>query len=537
MTSLNSDLIHVLLVDDEPEFIELVVDLLESEGDKLVTSTAVAPEEGLELLNEQDIDCVVADYILNGTDGIEFLEMVRAECGDIPFVLLTGRGSGEIAARAMANGVTDYVPKATEPDQIRILANRIESTVERHRSQRALEASQRELDRSFERITDGFFSVDDEWRYTFVNQQGAEFVGHSPEAMVGNTVWEIFPGLKDSPFEEAFRTATAEQESIHIEEFYPPHDRWYSVSVYPDENGLSIYFRPIDERKQFEEAIVALHEVANDLSQLDSVEAICERSIGAAENLLDFDLSLVAIEEAGMLQPKAVSSEMTADDFEAISVDEGIAGKTFLTGESYLIDDIDAHPETDHERWSSLLSIPIGEHGNFQAGDEETHAFDERDLRLAQLLMSHTTDHLDRLANKRKLKRQIERLDEFAGIVSHDLRNPLNVAMGHLELAASECETGHHADIEQALNRMDELIEDLLSLARLGTSVTDMEAVSLEVLAENCQDNVDTGHVTFSVETTQTIHADESRLQQLLENLYRNAVEHAGPDCTCEWGA
>jgi len=137
---------------------------------------------------------------------------------------------------------------------------------------------------------------------------------------------------------------------------------------------------------------------------------------------------------------------------------------------------------------------------------------------------------------KRQLERQNKRLNEFTGVVSHDLRNPLGVAEGRLELAREECDSEHLDTVATAHDRMETLIEDLLTLAREGGRVSDMEPVDLAELSENCWQNVETADSTIRTSIDRTIQADQSRLAQLLENLMRNAVEHGGEDMTITVG-
>lgn len=129
-----------------------------------------------------------------------------------------------------------------------------------------------------------------------------------------------------------------------------------------------------------------------------------------------------------------------------------------------------------------------------------------------------------------------EKLEKFASIVSHDLRNPLNVAQGRVTLAREECDSEHLNYTQDALKRMQELIDDLLTLARAGTEVSDFEPVNMASLTENCWKNVATAEATLTVDINRTIQADRSRLQQLLENLLRNAVEHGGNTVTITIG-
>jgi PAS domain S-box-containing protein len=137
-------------------------------------------------------------------------------------------------------------------------------------------------------------------------------------------------------------------------------------------------------------------------------------------------------------------------------------------------------------------------------------------------------DITDQKTTERRLEEQNERLDEFASLVSHDLRNPLTVAEGQLVLAQEECESEHLETIHRAHERMETLIDDILTLAREGEQATNIEAVSLSKTVEGCWQNVATEDATLDIASEQTIQADPNRLQRLLENLFRNAIEHGG---------
>ncbi|RLM97585.1 PAS domain S-box protein [Haloarcula sp. Atlit-7R] len=138
-------------------------------------------------------------------------------------------------------------------------------------------------------------------------------------------------------------------------------------------------------------------------------------------------------------------------------------------------------------------------------------------------------DVTERRERQQALERQNERLREFAGVVSHDLRNPLNVAQGQLKLARTECDSDHLDNVAAAIERSNRLIDDLLTLASSGDEVTETESLDLRAIAEGCWQNVPTGDATLLPRTEQTVVADRGRLEQLLENLVRNAVEHARP--------
>jgi len=131
---------------------------------------------------------------------------------------------------------------------------------------------------------------------------------------------------------------------------------------------------------------------------------------------------------------------------------------------------------------------------------------------------------------RRKLESQNEQLEEFTSIVSHDLQSPLSVAAGHLELAEETSESAHLEKASDAIERSQALIDDLLTLAHEDPDVADSDAVSLADAAKDSWQLVETAWATLEVGAPDVIEADRSRLKQLFENLYRNAVEHGGED-------
>jgi PAS domain S-box-containing protein len=145
-------------------------------------------------------------------------------------------------------------------------------------------------------------------------------------------------------------------------------------------------------------------------------------------------------------------------------------------------------------------------------------------------------DVRERKRREEALRENNERLEEFASIVSHDLRNPLNVAQGRLDLAREEHDSEHLDAVADAHERMETLIEDLLTLARDGKGVEEMERVPLREFAETCWEGVETASASFRVETDRAISADRSRLRQLFENLLRNSVEHGSTGSQAEPG-
>ena len=147
------------------------------------------------------------------------------------------------------------------------------------------------------------------------------------------------------------------------------------------------------------------------------------------------------------------------------------------------------------------------------------------------------TNITDREQYRMQLESQNEKLDMFATTVSHDLRNPLNVAIGRLAMAREEEDSEHLQAVDRALSRMEGLITDVLALAKKGEAVGEVETISLTATATRAWDVVESGNATLVTDNELQFEADTDRLEQLLENLFRNAVDHNRPDVTVRIGA
>ncbi|MCU4751703.1 PAS domain-containing protein [Halobacteria archaeon AArc-curdl1] len=183
------------------------------------------------------------------------------------------------------------------------------------------------------------------------------------------------------------------------------------------------------------------------------------------------------------------------------------------TNEETLSHDVEFHtPDNNLRQYDAHLGLLPLEDGEFQG---TVHAF---------------RDVTEQRHSQRELERQNERLEQFASLVSHDLRNPLNVAQGYLELLETDCESGALEELQWSLGRMEALIGDVLELARQGQTVGERTHVPISALATGSWDAVDTGDATLKVTADGTLSVDEGRVRALFENLFRNAIEHGAAE-------
>jgi signal transduction histidine kinase len=136
---------------------------------------------------------------------------------------------------------------------------------------------------------------------------------------------------------------------------------------------------------------------------------------------------------------------------------------------------------------------------------------------------------------QQELERQNDRLEQFASIVSHDLRSPISVAKGRIELANQDGDENLDA-AQDALDRIETIVEDTLLLAQHGDTVGELGTVELSNIIPECWRTADTAEATFEINEDATIRADADRLRNLLENLFINAVDHGGESVTVRVG-
>ncbi|QOS13379.1 receiver/sensor box histidine kinase (plasmid) [Haloferax gibbonsii] len=511
------DEVVVLYVDDDEDFTELTATFLEREHDRFRVETATSVAEGLDRVADTEFDCVVSDYDMPERDGLNFLEALREDAPDLPFILFTGKGSEEVASDAISAGVTEYLQKEHGTSQYTVLANRIENAVEQYRSQRALETSEQRLSLFIEQSPLGVLEYDSDFQIVGLNERGEEILGYTEAELRGHS-WELI--VADDSYDNVDavtdQLAVAEGGYHSIDENVRKdgeHIRceWHNRTITNDDGavvGIISLFQDVTERTRREDELERTNALLSTLIRSLPVGVLAENSdrtvLAINERLVElFDVSEPSTELIGAdcRELAQMASELVVDSEGFVErVDELIAGTESVHNETVAL----TNGRTLNRSYEPI-ELPEG----------TGHLWMYRD----------TTEQRKR---EQQLQRQNERLSEFASVVSHDLRNPLNVAAGNVELARQDHESDRLATAARALNRIDDLIEDLLTLARKGDNVGELEPVSLGPLVSDCWETIETADAELQTDVTATVIADRSRLQQLVENLVRNSIEHGG---------
>jgi diguanylate cyclase (GGDEF)-like protein/PAS domain S-box-containing protein len=151
---------------------------------------------------------------------------------------------------------------------------------ERERIRRAMRQTEIDAQRlatrlaiTLESITDGFYTLDPQWRFTYLNKEGERLLRRPSTALLGKSIWKEFPGAMNTSFSEQIRAAVAGNHHVEFEALYAPLDNWFEVRAYPFPDGLAIYFRDVSERRKAREQLMLLE---TSISRLNDLVVIAE---------------------------------------------------------------------------------------------------------------------------------------------------------------------------------------------------------------------------------------------------------------------
>jgi PAS domain S-box-containing protein len=410
-----------------------------------------------------------------------------------------------------------------------------------------------------ERLPVGVLAEDAERNVLAVNDRLFDLFGLSgdPDDAVGSDCAAVAERVSDQfvdpeGFVDRIDELVANPEPVREEELVRRDGRTFARShdplSLPDGEGHLWVYRDVTDRAGRERRLAALNETTRELMRAETREAVVETGVEAARDVLGLDANAIHLREGDELVPAAATDRVVelVGDLPALERDDSIAWEAYGRGEAVAFDDVHDHPKVHREETPvhSEVYVPIGRYGVLIAGSETPEAFDREDVVYGEILAASITAALDQVertsqlrARERELTRKNARLEEFASVVSHDLRNPLNVAQGRVALARETVESEDLARADEALDRCQALIDDLLVLARGGDDIGETDAVDLASFGRRCWETVATADATVAVTTARTVRADTSRLRQLLENLFHNAVEHGGDDVRVTLGA
>ena len=473
---------HLLYVDPDPVYRRKVASAFEPEW---VVTTAAAAEEATAAL-DGSFDCVVAADELPDMGGLEFYDSIDAESDELPFVLFGGQEDVDLLRQAFRAGVEDVIYKQRSPGTTTEVGSNTE-------------------------IGDGIVGL----------QNSLETLETEPTDING-TVLDVSRSLMGAAADEVDMKTEWALQSL-AEEIDANQCLIYEVDN--EMTTLELTHGWTDDGVADTDAHRRLFSVGEEAVPTDQFP-------GFGSQLQQFEpacLDITAVDAGGMVGEAdaegtsggeaavaAGNGENSAATVASVEVDTGLAAD----GE---LGTMLALPVVIEWQLSGIIVITV----------DQPQEWGE-DARQQLQAVGELVGHMERRRRQRReLERQNEQLEQFASVISHDLQNPLNVISGYLELAI---ETGNLDRLDPAVDaadRMAEMLDDLLTLAREGRAVGETQEVDLKPIVEEAWENVETHDGSLTIEgldDIETVEADDSRLQEAFENLFKNAIVHAGED-------
>ena len=357
---------------------------------------------------------------------------------------------------------------------------------------------------------DAFCVLDGEWRFGYLNERAEDLLELHDVDAVGRALWELFPEARDSTGHGMLREALETQEPVIYEERVERLGLWLEVYAHPFDAELAVYFRDVTDRnrrerelKRYEAIVEAVNDgiyVKNESNEFTMVNETYAEMLGyPREDLIGRDSSFLVSEDV-----MAAADELYRDLRTGGSRTETVeATLETATGDTI---------ETE----ASFALISRGD-------DEHERVGVVRDI----------TEHKER---ERRLERQNERLESFASMLAHELRNPLTVGQIYGRRLPIEETPEAVEHVIQSFDRIEEIIDVLLVLARGRDALGESDPVPLADVAGEAWAEVPTPDATLEVATDRVVWADGTYVRHLFGNLLENAVEHGGTDVTVTIG-
>ncbi len=505
-------MISVLYVDDEPGLVALLRHYLQETGEFEVV-TAGSGTEALALLERFRVDVVVSDYQMPGMNGIDLLRECRRRFGDLPFILFTGRGREEIVIEAIEHGVDFYLQKGGDAAaQFAELAHKCRQVVRRRRAEEELRASEVRNRRIIEGSPTGIHLYElgpgDTLVFLGANPAADRILGIEHAHLVGRTIDDVFPGLRDSGVPESYREVARNGNPWHAD-LVTYRDRGiegaYEVWAYSIGAGrIVIQFIDIAERLALEE----------ELRELGRQWKVVFEAIGQPIMILNPEREILSVNRA-----TERATGLTADMMIGQPCTEVFHGSTDPPAECPF------HRVLQSEEADSPVEMVIEALGGTYLVSC-TPIFDD-DGRLEKVIHL-ATEITDRVRYEKELRLASDKLALISNVTRHDLRNRLMALQGYLRMIEREADPERRARFRRLVTESARSMEEILSFAadyeRLGTGSPEWQR--LADVVRSALTEVDLDGIRLDVETdTYEVLADPM-LRKVFANMIDNTVRY-----------
>jgi PAS domain S-box-containing protein len=400
-----------------------------------------------------------------------------------------------------------------------------------HRVDEATAKANRDAVAILESIGEGFFTLDSQWRFDFVNQRAHRILNREVGSLEGRRLWDEYPSLAGTEFESCYRRTMYERVTTRFTAFYPGQGSWHEVSAYPAPEAVSVYFRDVTEQKLLQadrERLIAesetqrrIYETAlNSTPDFVYVFGLDHRALYANEALL----KVWGVADVRGKRWMDLGYEQWHADMHDAEIDRVIETRSPIRGEI-------PFTGTNGTRVYDYIFAPV------LGSDGEVVA-----------IAGTTRDVTDRQAAEHALRQQAASLaeahrakDDFLATLSHELRNPLTPLRTSLELLrrlnGGDVKSERvRAIMERQVNHLVRLVDDLLEVSRITRGALSLRKERVELAAivrnaiETCEPLMLAANHALEVQLPREpvwLEGDPIRLSQVLTNLLNNAANYS----------
>jgi PAS domain S-box-containing protein len=534
---------RILLVEDEAPIREHLRKHLSDEFDMDVASDGA---QALRAVMNIRPDLVITDVVMPSLNGIELLKTLRTTPGfeTIPVLLISGHAPDELRIEGFKEGADGYLTKPYNERELRVRVRSMlrasqlrTQSVRREVLEQTTAQAMAERAALLESITDAFYALDADWRFTYVNQRALDYFGRTRDELLGKNVWSLFPNMKGTVFEEHYVRAMREEHPVAFEALSPYSKRWIDARAFPTPQGLAVNFRDITKRKESEDALRQAEQ------RYRAFVANSSEGIWRYELDEPLDISLPAEQQIEHLYRYARLAELndamarmygyeSANDLRGARLQQTLP-RTQPASLAYLREVIRARydvaslesTELDREgkvRYFSNSMVPVIEGGKLLRAWGM-----QRDITASKLAEQQLLE-----ADRRK--------DEFLAVLAHELRNPLSPIRTGLQIL--RLRQAGDGSAQQTIGMMDRqvthlvrLVDDLLDVSRITSGRLELRfqrlalAPVLSAAMESTRDVIAAqGHELVVDLRAPDLHVegDPDRLAQVFANLLSNSAKY-----------
>ncbi len=379
-----------------------------------------------------------------------------------------------------------------------------------------LARSKHQLSDILENITDAFFILDGQWRFSYINHKAERLWKQKKDELIGKSIWDAFPSAFDSNSTHLLQQAAEQITAVHFEEFWPTINRWLEVHAYPSLEGLSVYLRDISDSKLMEASLTTERELL-----LVTLRSIGDGVIAADNTGKVILMNKTAERLSGWTQKEAFGEQFSKifyviDDHTSEPYEDLVA-RTINNNEMIRLDTAVLITKDLKELFINSNCAPIKSISGENIG-----------------LVIVFQDITEKLKTETELLKteKIDSLGILAGGIAHDFNNLLAGILANLQLAQIKLEHGN--DIKKYLNetvettrKASELTKQLLTFSKGGAPVK--QAASIADLIKDTVNFCLTGSNIKSIykinEDLKTVEIDAGQISQVLNNIVINAKQ------------